>query len=326
MQEVENKVNISKRYISIDLFKGISIILMVFVNTLRPYENIPAWSKHARVYGLTYVDLVAPFFVFMLVINTHLSYNKHIIKSGRKHALLRHFRRFILFIIIGLILGINIENNYIVMNWGTLQVLGCSGLIFLLVIELKYYVRIILAIFLLIIHQLLLINGFAQLIFDSVEGGVYGVFAWGSMALFSSVIYDCMKIRHKNNYMMIIGILYIIFGLILNQFFQISRQYVSGAYILISIGCSVLLFNVLYLYFDSGPLNEQLSIRGNFIINLGKNAFFLYLLHLILIYFIYETVAYNAPALLAFFIASINVVIIYIIAYIMDKYKQYLVI
>ena len=326
MQEVEDKLRLSKRYMSIDIFKGLSIILMVFVNTLRPYENIPAWSKHARVYGLTYVDLVAPFFVFMLVINTHLSYNKHVKKSSRKHALLRHFRRFFLFIIIGLILGVNLENNHIVLNWGTLQVLGCSGLILLLVIELKYYIRIVLAILLLIIHQMLLINGFAQLIFDSVEGGVYGVFAWGSMALFSSVIYDCMKIQRKINYMLIIGILYIIFGLILNQFFQISRQYVSGAYILITIGCSVLLFNVLYLNLDSYHPNEQITIRGNFMINLGRNAFFLYLLHLILIYIIYETVAYNAPTLLVFFLAGINVVIIYIIAYIMDKYKQYLVI
>ena len=53
----------SKRYISIDVFKAISITLMVYVNTLRPYENVPAWSKHAVDFGLTFVDLIAPFFI-----------------------------------------------------------------------------------------------------------------------------------------------------------------------------------------------------------------------------------------------------------------------
>ncbi len=57
------------RYMSIDVFRGIVIVAMVFVNTLSEFNTIPAWSKHAIDFGLTYVDLVAPFFIFAIALN-----------------------------------------------------------------------------------------------------------------------------------------------------------------------------------------------------------------------------------------------------------------
>ncbi|MFW9949920.1 MAG: heparan-alpha-glucosaminide N-acetyltransferase domain-containing protein [Candidatus Thorarchaeota archaeon] len=326
MQESNKELFVSKRYLSIDIFKGIAIILMVFVNTLRPYDNIPSWNKHAVIYGMTYVDLIAPFFVFMLVVNTHLSYNKRLANLGRKNAFIRHFRRFFLFIIIGLIFSIDIESNVFILRWGTLQVLGCSGILLLIVIELKYYIRILIAILFLMIHQIFLINGFAQTIYNSVEGGIYGIFAWGSMALFSSIIYDCMNIEKKSEYILITGLFYIIAGLALNQLYPISRQYVSGSYVLTSTGCSALMYNILFNFLDNNKDTGQISINGNFIVNLGKNAFFLFLFHIIIIYIFYQIVPFNTSCLLVFFLAGFNVLIIYFIGYIMDKYKVYFVI
>jgi predicted acyltransferase len=326
MLEQKSTAIISKRYLSIDIFKGISIILMVLVNTLRPYKNIPAWSKHAMVYGLTYVDLVAPFFIFIMAINTHLSYDKHLKLLGRKDAIIRHLRRFILFIIIGLVFSIDIESNHLVLRWSTLQILGTSGLLLLIVIELKYYIRLGFGIVALSIHQLLLNNGFNQIIYNSVEGGIYSIFAWGAMILLSSALYECIKIQKENNYLLIGGIIYIIFGIILNYPLKISRQYVSIPYVLLSVGISAILFNVIYTFFDANKMNSQIMIKGNFMINLGKNAFFLYLLHLILIYIVYMIMPFSTPSYLVFLVAFFNVFIIYLIGYIMDKYKVYLVI
>lgn len=45
-----------KRYLSIDLFRGLAIVGMVFVNIISNFDNIPDWSKHTADYGLTYVD------------------------------------------------------------------------------------------------------------------------------------------------------------------------------------------------------------------------------------------------------------------------------
>jgi predicted acyltransferase len=326
MLEPKNTGIASKRYLSIDIFKGISIIFMVFVNTLRPYESIPDWNKHAVVYGITYVDLVAPFFVFLLAIDTHLSYSKRLKLLGRKHAIIHHLRRFLIFIIIGLILSIDIESNTLMLRWGTLQILGTSGLLLLILIELKYYIRLIFAVIALTIHQFILTNGFAQRIYDSVEGGVYSIFAWGAMVLLSSVLYESMKQQKKKNYMLIGSILFIISGIILSYSWKISRQYVSVSYVLLSVGISAVLFNIIYTIFDSSRNSMQISIKGNFILNLGRNAFFLYLFHIILIYMIYEILPFDAPEYLVFLIAGVNVVIIYFIGYFMDRYKVYLVI
>lgn len=57
-----------KRILSIDIFRGLTIFLMVFVNDLAGVSNIPAWMKHvaADVDGMTFVDVVFPAFLFIV--------------------------------------------------------------------------------------------------------------------------------------------------------------------------------------------------------------------------------------------------------------------
>lgn len=60
--------NSSSRVLSIDVFRGITIFTMVFVNELAGIANIPQWMKHlpADVDGMTFVDLVFPAFLFIV--------------------------------------------------------------------------------------------------------------------------------------------------------------------------------------------------------------------------------------------------------------------
>lgn len=59
---------LSSRVLSIDVFRGIIIFTMVFVNELAGVANIPQWMKHlpADVDGMTFVDLVFPAFLFIV--------------------------------------------------------------------------------------------------------------------------------------------------------------------------------------------------------------------------------------------------------------------
>lgn len=59
---------LSNRVLSIDVFRGITIFIMVFVNELAGVSNIPQWMKHlpANVDGMTFVDLVFPAFLFIV--------------------------------------------------------------------------------------------------------------------------------------------------------------------------------------------------------------------------------------------------------------------
>lgn len=58
----------AKRVLSIDVFRGITILTMVFVNELAGVANVPGWMKHlaADVDGMTFVDLVFPAFLFIV--------------------------------------------------------------------------------------------------------------------------------------------------------------------------------------------------------------------------------------------------------------------
>ena len=61
-------MNRSNRILSIDIFRGLTIFLMVFVNDLAGVSDIPAWMKHvpADFDGMTFVDVVFPAFLFIV--------------------------------------------------------------------------------------------------------------------------------------------------------------------------------------------------------------------------------------------------------------------
>jgi len=58
----------TERIVSIDLFRGLTILAMIFVNHLSPLQDIPAWMKHmpAQQDGMTFVDVVFPAFLFIV--------------------------------------------------------------------------------------------------------------------------------------------------------------------------------------------------------------------------------------------------------------------
>lgn len=58
----------SQRILSIDALRGITILVMVFVNELAGIRDIPQWMKHlpADADGMTFVDMVFPSFLFIV--------------------------------------------------------------------------------------------------------------------------------------------------------------------------------------------------------------------------------------------------------------------
>lgn len=57
-----------KRIVSIDIFRGLTILVMIFVNDVASVINIPGWLKHypPAESGMTFVDLVFPAFLFIV--------------------------------------------------------------------------------------------------------------------------------------------------------------------------------------------------------------------------------------------------------------------
>ncbi len=67
--------SIASRVISIDIFRGLTIAVMIFVNELAGVRGLPWWTYHAHAdqEAMTYVDMVFPFFLFIVGMSMPLS-------------------------------------------------------------------------------------------------------------------------------------------------------------------------------------------------------------------------------------------------------------
>lgn len=61
--------NVSERLLSIDVLRGLTILVMIFVNDISSVAGTPAWMLHYYPYdadGMTFVDVVFPAFLFIV--------------------------------------------------------------------------------------------------------------------------------------------------------------------------------------------------------------------------------------------------------------------
>ena len=93
------------RILSIDVFRGLTIFLMVFVNDLMPVTGIPSWLKHASAdaNAMTFVDVVFPAFLFIVGISIPLAMGVRLTRGESSLKIGRHiFFRTAGLIILGL--------------------------------------------------------------------------------------------------------------------------------------------------------------------------------------------------------------------------------
>jgi heparan-alpha-glucosaminide N-acetyltransferase len=82
----------STRVQSIDIFRGLTILTMVFVNDLAGVRDIPAWMKHAvdGSNSMTFVDVVFPAFLFIVGMSIPLALQRRRAKGASSSALWGH--------------------------------------------------------------------------------------------------------------------------------------------------------------------------------------------------------------------------------------------
>ncbi len=327
-KEEDTLANQNRRILSIDVFKGLTIFLMVFLNTIHPYDDFPAWTKHAGDFGLTYADLVAPFFVFMLALNMNISYKRRVEKVGKKRASLRFVRRFLIFIGIGLLLTIYIDLNGFYFRWGTLQVLGFSGLMILPLIELKPFVKLLFAIIFMVLHQLILLTPASVIIYESIEGGILGGFSWGSMLILSSFLAEGLGKgkEYVKRYFLYGGFICLLIGIGSGFIWEISRPYISVPYILISVGVASIFYYLLYFIFEERGINYNFIKKERIFSVMGKNAFILYLIHMLIAYTIYTIFPFDTPSIILFPLAIFHTAFIWLLAYYLNKLEIFIII
>ena len=80
----------NRRILAIDVFRGLTILTMVFVNELAAIKNIPAWMTHmpANANTMTFVDLVFPAFLFIVGMSIPFSTQAKAAKGASSKRLL----------------------------------------------------------------------------------------------------------------------------------------------------------------------------------------------------------------------------------------------
>ena len=93
-----------KRYVSLDVLRGLTITLMCIVNNPGSWGKIFPPLRHAGWEGCTPTDLVFPFFVFCAGCAMAFSLHRHMAAGGK--AYLRVLRRGALIFLVGLLLAL----------------------------------------------------------------------------------------------------------------------------------------------------------------------------------------------------------------------------
>ena len=96
------------RIASIDVFRGLTMAVMIFVNELAGVRGLPWWTYHAhRDWNvMTYVDMVYPFFLFIIGLAIPIAIRARLKKNPSMLAVWRHvLLRSASLIVLGLILA-----------------------------------------------------------------------------------------------------------------------------------------------------------------------------------------------------------------------------
>ncbi len=108
----------TKRLIALDVMRGLTIALMIMVNTPGSWAYVYPPLLHAKWHGCTPTDLVFPFFLFIVGVSMWFSFKKFE-KGITKKGLYKVLRRFLIIFLLGLFL-----NAFPKFNFENLRFLG----------------------------------------------------------------------------------------------------------------------------------------------------------------------------------------------------------
>jgi heparan-alpha-glucosaminide N-acetyltransferase len=97
-----------QRVASIDIFRGLTMAVMIFVNELAGVQGLPWWTYHAHAQQdlMTYVDMVFPFFLFIVGMSMPLAVERRLQQNPSRVALWLHvLSRSCGLVVLGLILA-----------------------------------------------------------------------------------------------------------------------------------------------------------------------------------------------------------------------------
>ena len=308
---------IMTRYLALDAFRGITIALMILVNTPGTWAHVYAPLLHADWHGATPTDLVFPFFLFIIGSAMFFSFKKSDFAANPEQFLRIVKRGFIMFFI-GFMLNIIPFNNPME-EWRIMGVLQRIGIAYVLaaclVLLLNRRGIFIASVIILVAYWALLMSvGDAGL---TIEGNIIrefdlAVLGANHMYTMRGVSFDpegllstipavvnmllgfeltryLTSIKDKNSSVLkliIIGGLAIGFSILWNQVLPINKSLWTSSYVIYSTGFACLLLAFFVWLID---IKAQKNLVSPLLVY-GTNPLFVYVLS-----FLFVTAYLNVP-------------------------------
>ncbi|MFS4468997.1 acyltransferase family protein [Maribacter sp. 2210JD10-5] len=293
------------RILSVDIFRGATIILMVLVNTPGTWSNVYAPLLHAKWHGYTPTDLVFPFFLFIVGTSIVFSYqNKMVNNDTYKKISVRTLK----LIGLGLFLGAFTVTFPFLKNWTDIRfpgVLQRIGVVFffasILFINLKWKTLIWVALSLLVGYWLLMtlvpINGIESTLDRApnnlanwLDVKIFGThnykadydpegflstipsIASSLLGIFTGLILTS-KQEKKATLLMGIGGSFLIIGHLWDIIFPINKALWTSSFVLVTAGWANLILALIYYLTDVRKIQF-----GSLFRYVGSNAIIIYFL------------------------------------------------
>ena len=301
---------ISNRILSLDVFRGLVIVLMIIVNS-QSDSGYPL-LLHADWNGFTLADLVFPAFLFIVGLTAVVSLNRHLSLENKTELYRNIIKRSFIMFLLGILLAIFPWN----IHFETLRIYGilqriaiCYLVCSLIYIITGFITSFILFLFIIIGYWFLMTqipvpNGglnqltadgswvayFDQMLFSSGHlldktydpEGFLSTFPSIATTLFGMIIGQILinnrENKLKNFYLMcIIGLIALVCGWLWSVYFPLNKNLWTSSYVLWSGAISLLVFAACFLVIDLWGYQKWALPFKIF----GMNALFAFIVHVL---------------------------------------------
>lgn len=296
----------SRRLISLDLLRGLTVMVMIFVNNGAGKE-IFATLQHSKWNGMTLADCVFPFFLLMVGASTCLSLRKYHYEWSSEVAR-KIVKRTLCLILIGLFLnwmdmcfsGRPLDFAHLRV-WGVMQRIGICYF-FTAVMALSCRRKILPVALAGLVGYAVLLLTCGGYTYDATTNLLAqadrALFGWnhlyhkspvdpeGLISNFSAVMQTMIgfwmmeKVVAKNSYQTrmkwlgIAGFLFLVAGLLLTTFMPLNKRVWSPSYVLTTCGLAMLVFDALIYLVD---MSESSAVKRMALVKaFGMNPLLLY--------------------------------------------------
>lgn len=304
-----------KRYVALDVFRGLTVALMIVVNTPGNWQEIYAPFKHAEWHGFTVTDLVFPSFLFVVGNALSLSMGKLRQLSHSEFAQ-KVLKRTLIMFVIGVLLNafpfVRYEQGTYLLKdirlWGVLQRIAlCYGIAAYIIRYCSSITTVAITILILLLYWWILYR-FGDLPDPySLRGNAIGKldrlylpaenmykhygFPFDPLGLLSTVPAIVNVIagyfagrfiqqpKQRISVLFFSGLAFVISGIIWDNVFPINKALWTSSYVIYTIGFDLLLLVVLLFIIDIRSFNKWTYFFEVF----GRNPLFIYIMAWVII-------------------------------------------